>query len=337
MLNNEICEITNSVSKQLSSFNHTTGEKTITIEPNSSKTVFEIFETGVITRLWLTFPGWFWRHWDTEAANSQEVLRTTILKLYFDGNEKASVSVPVGDFFGIGHMEYKHFMSKYIGMSSGGFYSYFAMPFKEGFKAEIVNMHSSIRIDLFININFNVMEIPDSWGRFHGAFNCGEIEGHEALEVINVNGKGHFAGCSLSIQGKPLQYLSYLEAPEYIYIDNNDELTIYGTGMEDYFNGGWYFRSGEFDGQMHGAPIKDTLRSLTSMYRFHDNDRICFNEKLRMIFLNPWDRQRLKPFIFSSVAYYYLSKSEEACYNIPSIEEITKLYRVRDIDFHSVP
>ena len=42
-------------------------------------------------------------------------------------------------------------------------------------------------------------------------------------------------------------YLGYLEAPEFIYIDTEDKSvpTIVGSGLEDYFNGGWYFREGE--------------------------------------------------------------------------------------------
>lgn len=48
-----------------------------------------------------------------------------ILRIYWDGEDYPSVECPIGDFFGIGHCEYKHYMSKYIGMSSGGFYCYF--------------------------------------------------------------------------------------------------------------------------------------------------------------------------------------------------------------------
>ena len=66
--------------------------------------------------------------------------------------------------------------------------------------------------------------------------------------------------------------------PSFIYIDTEDKSvpTIVGSGLEDYFNGGWYFREGEFCGELHGVPIKDPLRSMVSMYRYHEQDAILF-------------------------------------------------------------
>ena len=76
--------------------------------------------------------GWFWENWDLskERWPDPTILKMLILRIYWDGEGYPSVECPIGDFFGIGHCEYKHYMSKYIGMSSGGFYCYFPMPFK---------------------------------------------------------------------------------------------------------------------------------------------------------------------------------------------------------------
>ena len=67
--------------------------------------------------------------------------------------------------------------------------------------------------------------------------------------------------------GRTAEHPRYLEAPEYIYLDDDwDRARIFGTGLEDYFMGGWYFREGTFAGPYHGLPIKDTLESSVAMY-----------------------------------------------------------------------
>lgn len=340
MTDKSIYSIGSDKSGQFTTFDSKTGNKTVFVEPGESKVIIDSNETGIITRLWCTLPGWFYRYWDENAKVDPTVLRLTILKIYFDGATDPSIVSPIGDFFGIGHCEYHHFTSKYIGMSSGGFSCYLPMPFYKGFKLEVENMHPSYKAELFFNINYQVMDkLPDNSGRLCCAFRCGEINGWEPLEIMNVNGRGHFAGCALSIQSNYPNYLAYLEAPEYIWIDDDTENnpSIMGTGMEDYFNGGWYFRNGEFASDYYGAPLKDHFRSMISMYRFHENDRINFSKRMRMAFVNPWKKERLKPFIFSSTAYYYVDQAAKACYGMPDIQQLLNLYKIRDRDFQSYP
>lgn len=334
-----ICAMTEGRSGQFTTFDGKSGNKTVFVVPGASQTIFDCRDTGIITRFWMTMPGWFWRYWDEKAAVDPSVLRLTILKLYFDGSNVPSVAVPVGDFFGVGHCEYRHYTSAYLGMSSGGFYCYFPMPFQKGFRMEVENLHGSETVELFFNLNWQKLsELPEGTGRFHCAFSCGENSGGEPLEIADIQGRGHFAGCSLSIQGSRPNYLSCLEAPEYIWIDGESEPSIVGTGLEDYFNGGWYFRNGEFSAQTHGLPLKDALRSMVSMYRFHDADRIAFRTSLKMAFVNPWEKDRLQPFRYSSTAYYYLDRAAPACYPLPSAQRlIGSVYRVRDMDFQAIP
>jgi hypothetical protein len=63
---------------------------------------------------------------------------------------------------------------------------------------------------------------------------------------------------------------------------------IVGTGLEDYFLGGWYFREGPFIGPYHGVPVKDTLNASVAMYRVHEADAIRFQERLKFAFVNQW-------------------------------------------------
>ena len=59
---------------------------------------FEVFKSsgpGIITHIWYTI-----------AARSGHHLKELVMRIYWDGNSKPSVEVPVGDFFGLNLGDY---------------------------------------------------------------------------------------------------------------------------------------------------------------------------------------------------------------------------------------
>lgn len=327
-------------SRQFTTFDLKTKEKAYPIKPGEKRDLVNYDGAGIITRMWITFSGWFWMSWEPDTYTDPTILKKLILRIYWDGNDYPSVEAPMGDFFGIGQCEYKQFLSKYIGMSSGGFYNYFPMPFSKGVRIEVENMHDKVIPYVFLNANYQALDsLPEDAGRFHCLYNAGTNPGAEPLTILKTTGKGHYVGCCLSMQGKNKNYLSYLEAPEYIYIDKEDRSrpTLVGTGLEDYFNGGWYFREGTFDGMYHGVPIKDPLRSIITMYRFHEEDAISFDKSLEMDFINPRPAKYLQEFKFSSTAYWYQDKPSKLAFDLPSKDKLVDWYRIRDTDHQSIP
>ncbi len=324
--------------RQLTTFNLKQKSKTIPIRRGKRVTIGEVRGEGYIAQFWLTFPGWFWQHWNTKAPVNQSILKTLILRIYFDGAEQPAVASPVGDFFGAGLCEVASFESLYFGTSSGGFFCKWPMPFRKSFRVEIENLDAEIDTDVFCNVLYQLAPLPAGVGYFHAQFNTGFNKGPAPVQIAEAKGRGHYAGCQLYMQGEDRNYLSFLEAPEYVYVDNDWETPrIAGTGLEDYFLGGWYFREGTLAGPYHGVPIKDTLNACVAMYRIHENDVIHFKERLKFAFENPWSPDRLKPFCFSSVAYLYLDQPDGQGPAIPSAKDLMCWYRIRNTDHLSVP
>jgi hypothetical protein len=329
-------------SGQLTTFNNKTKQKAFPIQPGEKKILVQHDSPGIITRIWMTTSGWFWENWDVreEKWPDTTILKKLILRIYWDDNKFPSVEAPIGDFFGVGHCEYKHFVSKYLGMSSGGFYCYFPMPFNK-VKIEVENLHVKSIPHVFLNANYTSYDVlPSDAGRFHCMYNSGTNAGSEPQYIMKTKGKGHFVGCCLSMQSWLPNYLGYLEAPEYIFIDDDFEEknpSIVGTGLEDYFNGGWYFRDGEFNAPLHGVPLKDPLRSMISMYRFHESDAIYFDKSFTMLFQSPRPPEHTREFKFSSTAYWYQQSASELLYKLPSKDKLVDLYRIRDTDHQSIP
>lgn len=335
----DLSRLQTSVTHQLTTFDLERRGKTKRVRRGETVCIGEVAGQGRITNLWITFPGWFWQHWNIDAPISQTILKTLILRIYWDGATTPAVEVPVGDFFGIGLCEVASFASSYFGMSSGGFFCKFPMPFRTGFRIEIENRDALIDTDVFANVLYQLEDtLPPDAAYFHAQFQTGHNDGPAPVEIAAAQGSGHFVGCTLSMQGRDLNYLSFLEAPEYVYIDDDFETPRFaGTGLEDYFLGGWYFREGTFAGPLHGVPMKDTLRSSIAMYRVHEADALHFRQRFRMAFINPWEPDRLKPFRYSSAAFLYLNTPEGQAAPVPDRDTLLCWWRTRDCDHQSIP
>lgn len=300
---------------------------------------------GIINRMWFTFSGYLFEYWDPAKEPDPSILKKLILRIYWDGNEFPSVEVPMIDFFGLGFPEYRHFVSKYIALSSGGYTSYFQMPFEKGVKIEIENRHDTMPVEVFMNVNYTALEsLPENSGRFHAQYIQCDTDRTEKTLILKTNGKGKFVGCTLSMQARDRNFISFLEAPEYVFIDQDEEDTsdltkaaIVGTGLEDYFNGAWYFREGTFASPLYGVPIKDNFNSMVTMYRFHEEDAISFNKSIEFSFIWPLFNDAFKNVKYTSVAYYYLDQAQQPAIPLPEKDAMITWYRTREFDHLAFP
>jgi hypothetical protein len=325
--------------RQVSTYDRATRGKTVHVPRGATVVLADVKGTGMIRSLWMTFPGWFWAHWAQAAPVSQTILKTLILRIYWDGAEAPAVESPVGDFFGNGLCTVRSFAGAYFGMSSGGFYCRFPMPFRSGFRVEVENRDAEIDTVVFANILYQQSEeLPEDAAYFHAQFRTGPFDGGAPMRVCEVMGRGHFAGLTFSAQCRQRNTLHYLESPEFVYVDDDWAQPRYtGTGLEDYFLGGWYFREGEFTGALHGVTTKDPFDSSVALYRVHDADAVSFRERLRFEFHNHDGRDETRPCVWSSTSYLYLDTPVGAHPRVPGPAELLCWYRIHDCDHASVP
>jgi hypothetical protein len=108
---------------QVSSYDTTGGNNDrINIHAGETAEIMNVEGPGMISRIWITID-----------SRDPDYLRRITLRMYWDEEAEPSVEVPVGDFFG-NAFEYKHYTSRFLGMSSGGYYCYFPMPFNNSAK-----------------------------------------------------------------------------------------------------------------------------------------------------------------------------------------------------------
>ena len=92
-----------------------------------------------------------------------------------------------------------------------------------------------------------------SLGHFNATHHRGDTVADESWNFLDAAGTGVFYGVTHSMRGDiPAgNRRNYLEGDETVYVDGAASPTMYGTGSEDFYESGWYFR----DGTTYAMPL----------------------------------------------------------------------------------
>ena len=287
----------------------------ITLPPGETTTLAEIDGPGVIQHIWITV--------DPKAY------RDTILRFYWDDEETPSVEVPLGDFFCNGHgMRYNVNSLPICVNPSGGFNSYWPMPFKKSAKVTVENQRWEPIGGFFYQITYALTQIPENTGYFHAQWRRSMTRRDCPEHVIldGVRGQGHYVGTFLA--WTQLSDGWWGEGEIKFYIDGDTEHpTICGTGTEDYFGGAWGFGD-TFSTPFLGYPLwqRDPTRvPKHGLYRWHIMDPIRFQSDLKVTIqaLGWWPNGKFQPLTddIASVGYWYQRKPHAPFPEMPPIHE----------------
>ncbi|NVM02172.1 MAG: DUF2961 domain-containing protein [Candidatus Helarchaeota archaeon] len=278
----------------------------VKIGPQETYEFPEIKGPACIRVLWLTISPSMYNIMKIMSYKDLRILRQIGFKIRYDGESRSSVKIPIGNFFGSTFGKYKHYCSKYLGTTSGGYHSFFPIPFRKSCKFLIKNYSTTETIKLFGHVEYqNLTNFPDNVGYFYAKFVQKSPKIGEPFEVLSVDGKGIYVGTNMGMRGSNLNIpLFFLEGNIDIHVDG--EKSFIYTGTEDYFLSGWYFVTGEFHDNLHGCTIKSWKKGgIISAYRFHEPP-IAFNNNFKIV-AHHGERDEIRS-NYQSVAYYYLER-----------------------------
>jgi len=217
-----------------------------------------------------------------EARDMAEALRSTKVKLEFDGAE--TVDCPIGDFFGSG-LGLNPFKDWIRTVEKGGKLTCrWVMPYEKSAKLKIEN-NSKLPIKFKIDINYQPWKWDEQSMYFHA--NWGYDRGINNLPIpnfnfINIKGKGTYVGETLSITNYSPRWWG--EGMEKITVDNEAFPSQFGTGSEDYYGYAWGDPS-IFDAPFHvqpRVPEGPDFYGTTVNTRIRSLDAIPFKESLNL-------------------------------------------------------
>jgi len=277
----------------------------ITLQPGETATLAEISGSGVIQHIWITA--------------DPKTYRDFILRMYWDGETEPSVEVPLGDFFACGHALRTNVVSLPIAVNpTGGFNSYWPMPFTKSAKITIESQHRAPIEGFFYQITYSLTEVAPEAARFHAQWRRAmSTQDHPEHTILaGVKGQGHYVGTYLA--WTQLSNGWWGEGELKFYMDGDKEHpTICGTGTEDYFGGAWGFcgpdgREEVFNTPFLGMPLVrhvDNEVPKLGLYRWHVMDPIRFREDLRVTVqaLGWWPDGTFQPLTddIASTAFWY--------------------------------
>jgi hypothetical protein len=242
------------------------------IAPGETITLVDHSGAGIVRRWWITIA----------PRNNVALQRQVIVRCYWDDEATPSVEVPVSDFFGVGFGEWRDYISVPLNMTSGGYNSYWPMPFRRRARITVENRSTVVLDRFYYNVDVETYaQLPDSLLYFHAQFRRAATQTGQPLLLADAVGRGHYVGTVLSMQPRRGRSMWYLEGNERVFIDGEQAPSVIGTGTEDYFSSGWYFDTGPYSAPYHGATIKDSLSGRVSAYRWHIEDPIPFTRSLR--------------------------------------------------------
>lgn len=262
-------------------------------------------------------PGIIRHIWNTTASLYPFSASALVLRIYWDGAQKPSVEVPLGDFFGVGFGVKKDFQSIPVSVSSYGRAQncYWEMPFRKHARITLTNETQGYGPTYFYYyVDWDkVKSLPDDILYFHARYHQ-QIRAEKGDHVIlNTIGKGNYVGTVYSVF--QVQNGWFGEGDDRFYIDGETKPSVIGTGTEDYFGDAWGFR--EFAGPFHGVtnyegPLK---ADRVTAYRWHIPDPVHFNKALKFTIEHrgsdvDWQGKQSsgsneRPDRISSVAFWY--------------------------------
>lgn len=286
----------------------TIATKTV-IPPHSSKPIFSIRKGGRITGMRLT-----------PSSVMAGKARDLTIKISFDGQAPA-VICPIGDFFGYawGQPATK---SIFIGTVGETNYCYFPMPFHKSARVEIVSERNA-PVDIHAEFDFSPVPQKSDEGQFYALWRReNPTTKGKPYTFINTKGHGHLVGVALQSQGLEPGQTLFFEGDDETTLDG--ELTIHGTGSEDFFNGGWYDVPDRWEKRL-SFPLSGCLEyskhlGRTGAYRFFVGDTYAFHKSLLQTIEHSGEKNQI-PTDYCSVSYLYLEKRPTADMTLPPLKD----------------
>lgn len=200
-----------------------------TIGAGKSYSLLDVQAQGIINRIWITI-----------NDRSPEMLRSLKIEMFWDNEKKPAVSVPFGDFFGLGLGKMLAYENALFTTGEGrSFVCFVPMPFKKAAKILVTNGSGKTLRNIFFDVDYNLLTTWNNDNLYFHAYwhrDTATRLAHDFQILPQVNGKGRFLGVSVGVNANPKYGISWFgEGEMKMYIDGDAEYpTLNGTGTEDY-------------------------------------------------------------------------------------------------------
>ena len=227
---------------------------------------------------------------------------------WWDKHEEPDIFAPIPDFFGAQEPGHSN-RGLLLGEVDEEYYCFLPMPYHRSAQVGIWNRGAQ---QLSVQFSYEIAEgaYPSSAAYLRTQYRSVEktLLGQDYI-IADQSGSGHYVGVIYTALGPGSN--RYLEGDERFYLDDSRSPQIYGTGTEDYFNAGWYFRFGAFSLPLHGGPfvcVPERSRSRTGCRRMHVGDLLPFFRSARLGIEHDGFNDNIDDALWSVAFFYHRSE-----------------------------
>lgn len=275
----------------------------ITLSPGSEQTFFSSSRGGRIMGI------------EIEAGTALNGFnKDVLLQAKWDDEQGYAINAPVADFFGYAFGR-PSMQSIVHGSFAGTLYSYYPMPYQKKANLKMVYEKRANTAQPQISLTARVYYLdepqdPNVEGRFYSIWRREkDTTIGEPYLLFDHNGRGHYTGIIQIAQGKKAGMTLFFEGDDVTTIDG--EMTMHGTGSEDYYNGGWYAQLNRWDSgvslPIHGSLDYALHMARTGGYRIFLSDKVSFEKSLNVTIEHGPEGNKEES-DYTSVAFYYGEK-----------------------------
>lgn len=204
------------------------------------------------------------------------------LHLRFDG--ATTVDVPLADFFATAADASLPARGVFLGEDAGGWlYAWLPMPFMQGAQVDLVADGSlAASVQVASALSFDNAVVPAAAGTLTAIMANACVAGG-SVPLYADSGAGKVVAISARYDANGAGARGYLEGDERAFVNGAMAPTWYGTGVEDFYDGGFYFDHGAYVQPLSGATEVDPDgHGVTAVYRLMPTDALVYAHGLRL-------------------------------------------------------
>jgi hypothetical protein len=287
------------------------------VNAGETVTLMDVDGPGVIQHIWMV----------------EGLSRANILRIYWDGETTPSVEVPAPDFFAVGHEMFARVNSQVVVVNpANAMNCYWPMPFRRHVRITFTNEAAKDLELLAFQITYALKPVPEQTGYLHAQWRRADTSKQNPYVILDgVKGKGRYVGTFLAWTQRRKGWFG--EGEIKFFMDGDGKFpTICGTGTEDYFCGSYGFPESyttAYAGTTLPANGDHQPPSYWSLYRWHVQDPICFDQDLKVtIQALGWGddgKYLLLSDDIASVAYWYQSEPHAPFPALPALAQRGKV------------
>lgn len=205
------------------------------------------------------------------------------LRVAIDG--EVAVDLPLADFFATPVQATHAARGVLAGEGTDGWlYAWLPMPYRQGVELELRAAASlPATVAVAASLSFDPAAVPDRAGTFRASL-VDECRDRGDFALYDHRGAGKLVGVAATYRANgAAPNRAVLEGDERAHLDDAAAPSWYGTGVEDFYDGGFYFDRGAFADALSGATVVDTAAPYsTAAYRWMPTDPIAWTSRLRL-------------------------------------------------------